>query len=291
MKIANCQSFIWTKMDLTRIEVTKNLLKKYGIKPKKYLGQHFILSNKALENIIKAAEIKENDTIIEIGPGLGTLTQKLVLTGAKIIAVEKDSQMITILKETLKDYGNIKIIQNDILKYLDLEFQIQSQPKGQKPYKVVANLPYYITAPVIRKFLELKNQPEYMVLMVQKEVAQRICAKPPSMNLLAVGVQFFADTEIINYLSAEMFWPKPKVDSAIIRIRPKKKIGVDQKKFFLIVKTAFSQKRKQLFGNLKRTLKITDEIITKALNSSGIDPRARAQEVSLEKWLKLAKSF
>jgi len=272
-------------MDLTNKKIIKDLLKRHGLKPEKYLGQHFILSKKALAQIVAAAEIKKSDTIIEIGPGFGTLTQELAGTGAKIIAIEKDPKMILILKETLADYKNIKIIQADAR-------NIGFGNLYLKKYKIVANLPYNIATFLIRQWLELKNLPELMILMIQKEVAKRICAKPPHMNLLAVSTQFLAIAKIIGYVPAEAFWPKPKVDSAIIKITPKKSPPQKMRDaFFVVVKAGFSQPRKQLLGNLSKKLILPKEKLLKIFKNLDISERARAENLSLEQWVSLANSL
>jgi len=231
----------------------KILLKKYGIRPLKSLGQNFLVNERVFDRIIRAAELSSNDIILEIGPGIGNLTLRLGERVKKVIAIEKDKKMYEVLKKMLENQNvkNIKVIEQDALK-LDFSQYIQ------KPYKLVANLPYYITSPVIRKFLELKKPPESMVLMVQKEVAQRICAKPPKMSLLAVSVQFYAKPKIISYVSKKSFWPRPKVDSAIIKIIPFKLSWSkkDIEKFFEIVKAGFSHPRKQLINNLSKGLNL-----------------------------------
>ena len=273
-------------MNLTNKTVIKDLLKKHRTGPEKYLGQHFILSKKSLAKMITAAEIKKNDTIIEIGPGLGTLTQELAKTGAKIIAIEKDLKMISILKETQADYQNIKIIQADARKLSILRID------SLKRYKIVANLPYNAATFLIRQWLESKNPPELMVLMIQKEVAQRITAKSPYSNLLAISVQFYADVKIIDYVKKESFWPKPKVNAAIIKIVPKKmtvlRAIANRQSFFKVVKAGFSQPRKQLAGNLLKRLKLPRERLMEIFRNSNILSTARAENLSLDEWQKLA---
>lgn len=272
-------------IELTSIKVIKGLLKKYSLKPEKRLGQHFLWDKKVLRKIVKAADLKPKDVVLEIGPGIGNLTQELAKRVKKVIAVEKDQKMIEILKETVGNLKNVEIFQADILKY-----QI-SKIKNQK-YKVVANLPYYIVSPVIRKFLECKVAPYKMILMVQKEVAQRISAKPPNLNLLAVSVQFYAQPKIISYVSKKSFWPQPKVDSAILRISQiHADLKTDPHRFFQIVKSGFSQPRKQLLNNLSRGLKIDKEKIKIWLLKNKIQPYQRPGTLSLENWLSLTKSF
>jgi len=286
-------------MNLTNKKIIKDLLKKYGAKAEKYLGQHFILSKKALAQMIESAEIKKTDTVIEIGPGLGTLTQELAKTGAKIIAVEKDPLMLNILKETLTVHKNIKIIQADA-RQLSISHPAGDHPKGgdfqfSKKYKIVANLPYNVATFLIHQWLEAEKPPQLMILMVQKEVAQRICAKPPRMNLLAVSVQFYADAKIIDYVPAEAFWPRPKVDSAIIKITPKENAVfpaiANKTAYFKVVKAGFSQPRKQLAGNLAKKLNIPKEKIPLMFQKLDIPDRARAENLSVEQWTSLAISL
>jgi len=242
------------------------------------LGQNFLVDRTILNKIISAGDLSKKDTVLEIGPGLGVLTQELAKRTKKVIAVEKDRTLCQILKDMLRVEGinNVKVINKDALTY-------KLQPTS---YKLIANLPYYITSPVIRKFLEAKHKPELMVLMVQKEVAQRICAK--KMSLLSISVQFYAVPKIISYVSKKSFWPQPKVDSAILRIAPRKnadsyaeKRGINTRKFFNLVRTGFSSKRKMLKNNLK--------IEESTLEKLGINPRARAENLSIEQWLKLYK--
>lgn len=272
-------------MSLNLREETQNLLKKYHIRPSKGLGQNFLVDRTAVKEVVKAAGLKPGDTVLEIGPGLGILTKELAGKAKRVIAVEKDRKMIGILEDTLNSFDNIEVIQGDILK-TDLTLD--------KRYKVAANLPFYLTAPVIRKFLESRLPPKEMVFIIQKEVGQRICAKVPDMNLLAVSVQFYAEAEIISYISKESFWPQPKVDSAIIRIVPqsnsiRKNINTDL--FFKIVKAGFSQPRKQLLNNFSKGLKIDRESIMAWLAENGVKPERRAETLSMEEWINLAKSY
>ncbi len=269
-------------MNLISIKPIKELLEKYRVKPSKGLGQNFLVHQGTLNAIIEAAELSPKDTVLEVGPGIGTLTQELAKKAGQVIAVEKDSHMVEILKETLKDYSNVEVIQGDSLQYEELP----------KHYKVVANIPYYLTSPLIRKFLESDNKPEYMVLMVQKEVAKRICANPPDMSLLAVSVQFYADAKMIAKVPREYFWPSPNVDSAIIKIVPKKEsFTVDPTIFFKVVKAGFSQPRKQLGNNLSKSLKKDREVINKWLVQNRIDPQQRAETLNIKDWITLAKTF
>lgn len=276
-------------MNLTSRKIIKNLLKKYQTRLLKRLGQSFLVNREILKKIIKTANPQSNDIILEIGPGIGVLTQELAKKVKKVIAIEKDPKMIEILKETLRDFKNIKIIQGDILKIKN-----GSIMKWLDGYKVVANLPYYIVSPVIRKFLESEYQSEEMVLMVQKEVAQRIVARPPKMNLLAVSVQFYSKPEIITFVSKKSFWPSPKVGGAIIKIIPRKSALLSapiSDQFFRIIKAGFSQPRKQVANNLSKGLKLNKEEVKSWLLKNKILPSQRAETLTIENWIKLTKSY
>ncbi|HLD42208.1 MAG TPA: 16S rRNA (adenine(1518)-N(6)/adenine(1519)-N(6))-dimethyltransferase RsmA [archaeon] len=279
-------------MDLFSIKTIKELLGKQGIKPRKSLGQNFLTSKGVLGDILKAASLTKQDTVLEIGPGIGTLTRGLAQSAKKVAAVEKDSAMVEILKETTKDLPNIEIIQGDILKLRQAKELLSLSKEG---YKVVANLPYYITSPVIRLFLEAEHKPELLVLMVQKEVAQRICAKPPKMSLLAVSVQIYGEPSIVAYVKKGCFWPQPKVDSAILKIAPHNltKLSypqLDLVKFFTVVKAGFKQPRKQLLNNLSQGLKIPKQKVETWLGQIGIAPTQRAETLAMQDWINLAKS-
>ncbi len=292
-------------MTLTSLKNIKNLLKKYQIRPSKGLGQNFLVDKEAVKKIIEAADLEIEDIVLEVGPGLGVLTQELAKKVKKVIGIEKDWKMVEILKETLKDRKNVEIVLGDILKIGNWKL-IENWKLEIGNYKVVANLPFYLTAPVIRQFLEyMEVQPQYMVLMVQKEVAQRICAKPrtrtssvrgrPPMNLLAISVQFYAEPEIVSYISKKSFWPQPKVDSAIIKITPLPNKILQRsdlcQSFFKIVRAGFSQPRKQLINNLSKGLNLGKEKIQNWLLKNHIQPSQRAETLSVDDWLKLTKSF
>jgi len=272
-------------VDLTSPKIIKELLSKYETRPSRGLGQNFLIDKYVLEKIIESAGLKPTDSVLEVGPGIGTLTQKLAENGGKIIAVEKDETMIEILKETLKDYKHIEVIAGDILKIDPMINALN--------YKLVANIPYYLTSPLIRKFLESENPPQEIILMLQKEVAQRICSKPPRMSLLAVSVQFYAESKIISYVSKNCFWPSPKVDSAIIKIIPYPDSSLRAKRsnlFFEVVKAGFSHPRKQLAGNLSKILKIDRKKTNEWLIKNNIKPTQRAETLSIDDWQNLAKT-
>jgi len=268
---------------------TKKLLKEYGISPKKYMGQNFLIDKKILAKIIKTAELKKQDTVLEIGAGTGILTKELAKKVKKVIAIEKDKSLIKILKKELKkeNIKNVEIIEGNVLL---LEKNSLKLPNN---YKIVANLPYYISARVLRKFLEEIPQkkkgkrPKLMVVTVQKEVAKRICATPGNMNILAISVQLYSFPKIVKIIKKESFWPKPKVDGTILKLKIKNKIPkIDIKKFFKIIKVGFSSPRKQIKNNLKKVFgKETEEFLKKAR----INPESRPEEINLENWLNFYK--
>ena len=267
----------------------KGLLQKYEIYPSKRLGQNFLIDGSVIKKFLKAADLKSGDIVLEIGPGIGNLTREIAKKTKKVIAVEKDPQMIRILNDELriKNIKNVKVVEGDILKS-----NIQNLTSNIQ-YKVVANLPFYLTAPVIRKFLETRKvQPSTMTLIVQKEVAQRICARPPHMNLLAVLVQFYAKPEISSYIPKKSFWPQPKVDSAILRIT---QIHADKKtdkhRFFGIVRAGFSQPRKQLTNNLTKKLGLGKETVITWLKKNKIQPIQRAETLKIKDWIALTESY
>jgi len=243
------------------------------IKPKKIFGQNFLIDRSAVKKIVRVADLKADDIVLEIGPGTGILTREILKSTSNIIAVEKDRRLIKDLKE---EFREIKILNEDILKFNKLP----------KRYKVVANLPFYAASPIIRKFLEGPSPPQEMILVVQKEVAQRITAKPPRMSILAVSVQLYAEARIVSYISKKSFRPQPEVDAAIIKITYNKPF-FQKERFFKVVKAGFSAPRKQLINNLSKGLKIKKEIIQDYLKQIGIKPERRAETLTVEEWKKL----
>ena len=259
------------------------------------MGQNFLIDRGALKKIVEAGELTRDDIIVEVGPGFGVLTFELAEKVKKVIAVEKDKTLAKILKERLLEnkISNVLVIEGDILK-MDISELIGNYSLQTTHYKLIGNIPYYITAPLIRKFLESGQKPSIMVLMVQKEVAQRICAKPVQnqMSLLAISVRFYAEPEIIAYVSKKSFRPSPKVDSAIIKIavkKPKDLPKIDSELFFKIVKAGFAGKRKQLINTLSRGLDKTKERVKDVLEQAMIQPERRAESLSLEEWVALVK--
>lgn len=269
------------------------------IVPKKSLGQNFLINPRILDKIVAAAEITKEDIVLEVGPGTGNLTKKLAEKvlgqgsgqAGRVIAVEKDRRLIEFLKSKLSENsaiaGKSEIIEGDILK-----LKIKKLKLGNFGYKIVANIPYYITSRFLRKVFAEWPKPKLIILTVQKEVAQRIVAKPPHMNLLAVSIQFFAEPQIVSYISKNNFRPRPKVDSAIIKLRPKEKLPTDDpEKFFKIAKAGFSGKRKQLINSLSHKLELSKNEALKILNKAGLNPESRPEELNIQNWLDITKYF
>jgi 16S rRNA (adenine1518-N6/adenine1519-N6)-dimethyltransferase len=261
------------------------LLKQYRLHAHKGLGQNFLQDSEALEKIVSAAEIHEDDTVLEIGPGLGSLTRYLALTAKEVVAVELDENLIEPLKAVLSPYQNIQIIHGDVLKLSPGDLISANQ------YLVVANIPYYITSAVIRHLLESKSKPRRVVLTIQKEVAQRICARPGDMSLLALSVQVYGSPRIAAHIPAQAFFPAPQVDSAVlvVDILPAPLVGEELlDSFFRLIKAGFSQKRKTLRNSLSSGLHISPTKVTELLARANIDPQRRAETLSIEEWKRLS---
>ena len=280
----------------------QRLLRQHGLRPRQRLGQRFLADEGVLARIVAAAEIAPTDTVVEVGPGLGSLTRALAVQAGRVIAVELDAQLVAVLHQCLPDCPNVTIVQGDILQLapaenipLDDGDILQLAPAElvgpHVPYLVVANLPYYITSPVLRHFLEASRPPERLVLMIQKEVAQRILATPGHLNLLAVSVQFYARPRLVGHVPAAAFYPRPQVDSAIVRLdvyhQPPVPVD-DVPQFFLVVAACFGQRRKQLKNALAHGLWLPVAIATEALAAAGIAPQQRAESLSLDDWARLA---
>ncbi len=257
------------------------------MKLKKSLGQNFLRNEKIASKIIASAEIKNTDTVLEIGPGDGVLTEKIIKQADKIIAVEIDQRLIPVLQHKFRNFDKIEIIHGDILN-MDLRPLVENLP-----YKLIANIPYYITSKILRIFLELQNPPTEMILMVQKEVAERIAAVPGKMSKLSVMVQYYAHPEILFYVDKKNFEPMPEVDSAIIKIVCKQQLKTDgeRKDFFRIVRTGFCARRKTLINNLSNSLHLEKKEIALKLKKLNISSTARAQELSIQKWKELVKEI
>jgi len=274
----------------------RQLLRQFGFKPKKRLGQHFLIDEAVLERILSAAELSPGDIVVEIGPGLGVLTEGLARRGARVIAVELDSKLVALLKKRLATFPDVKVVRADILKVTPrqlLQNNITASELAQG-YKVIANLPYYITSPVLRHFLEAQLRPSEMVVMVQKEVGEAIAAIPGKMSLLSVKTQFYSKPVIISYVPAASFYPPPKVDSVILRLdvysRPPIEVS-DVAGFFDIVIHGFSSPRKQLRNSLAHSLEMPPSQVASLLEKAGIEGKRRAETLNLEEWRELWKNF
>jgi len=274
----------------------KTLLRRYNLRPQKRLGQHFLVDEGTLESIMSAAEPSSDDIVIEVGPGLGILTKKLAAAVARVVAVELDSRLVKALRKELADSSNVEIVHGDILKVAPQRLAgdyLACAGSGQS-YKVVANLPYYITSPVLRHFLQASLKPSLMVVMVQKEVGEAIAAVAGKMSLLAVGIQFYSKPTVIGYVPAKCFHPPPKVDSLVLRLdvyaRPAVEVP-DVDSFFDMVSCGFRAPRKQLRNSLAQALGIPPRQVAPVLEEAGIEARRRAETLSLEEWKGLWEAF
>ena len=272
---------------------TKEIIEKNGFNFKKNFGQNFLIDQNILDNIIDAAEITKDDFVLEIGPGIGSLTQYLAENAGKVVAVEIDKTLIPILSETLAGYDNLEIINEDVLK-LDINKLIDEKNAG-KPIKVVANLPYYITTPIIMELLERRMNVKSITVMVQKEVADRMQAKPKTKDYgaLTAAVQYYSDANINFIVPPGCFMPRPNVDSAVITldIRQENIYDVkDENLMFRIIKAAFGQRRKTLLNGLNNTanLNLSKEELTSSLIELGVDERIRGEALSVEEFARLS---
>jgi len=265
------------------------LLREYDLRPRKDWGQNFLVSERALDRIVEAAELTPSDTVLEVGPGLGDLTLRLAERAGRVIAVEIDEKLLALLARVLAERPNVELILGDILELniAELLGEVSFAPEN---YKVVANLPYYVTSAILRHLLEAEVKPSLMVVTVQREVAERVVAEPGQMSLLAVGVQFYGFPRIVSRIPRGAFYPPPEVASAILRIDLRSSFPVsegEEERFFQVVRAGFSQRRKQLKNSLAHGLGMSSECAVEALRDCGIDGWRRAQELSLEEWVKL----
>ncbi len=270
-------------MSLPPLNVTA-LLRAHGLSPKKSLGQNFLVDPVALERIVQAAEIDPGRSVLEVGPGLGSLTRYLARAAGRVVAVELDAALIPVLEDVLRETPNVELVHGDILK-LD-----PARLMGQGGYFVVANIPYYITSNLIRHLLEAPLKPQRLVLTVQREVAERISAGPGDMSLLALGVQVYGQPKIVTRIPAGAFYPPPTVDSAVVRVDlyPEPLIPAAQiDTFFRLAKAGFGQKRKTMRNALSAGLGIPPAEVAALLEKAGIDPQRRAETLSLEEWKRL----
>jgi len=272
------------EIDLTNIRELRNLLYAHQMRPNKAFGQNFLVDRSVLQRIIGAAEINADDQVLELGAGTGVLTRELAKHARRVVAVELERDMLSLLAETTRYFANVELVERNML-YVDPAEVFESAA-----YKLVANLPYYITAPTFRHFLESTNPPRLLVVMVQYEVAQRIVAEPGDLSLLGVSVQFYGKPKIIDHVPARAFYPAPKVDSAILRIDLKDEVPLTSNQrdsFFRLVQAGFSERRKQLHNSLAHGLHRKDAVVQAWLSAASIDPARRAETLSIEEWLQL----
>ena len=283
------------------------VLRRHGLRLKKGLGQNFLADPVHLDRIVAAAELTPDDVVLEIGPGVGTLTVRLARQAGRVVAVELDAALLPVLAETLAGQSNVTVVQGDILELTPSELvgkndqwstvndQLSTGRSGGATtgYKVVANLPYYITSAAIRHLLTADLPPELIVLTIQREVAQRIVAQPPDMSLLAVSVQYYAEPKLVARIPAGTFYPPPKVDSAIIRLRKWATPPVDAPSddlFFQVARAGFGQRRKQLRNSLGSGLSIGGDAADSLLAAAGIESTRRAETLTLAEWAAIARA-
>ncbi|HEX8995127.1 MAG TPA: 16S rRNA (adenine(1518)-N(6)/adenine(1519)-N(6))-dimethyltransferase RsmA [Ktedonobacterales bacterium] len=272
-------------LDLADIGTLRALLRRHGLeRTNKRLGQHLLVSRKALDAVVNAADLTSADNALEVGAGPGALTVELARRAGHVVAIEMDRDILPVLAETTAPYSNVEIIPRDLLT-VDLGAVF-----GGEPYKFVANLPYYITALIMRRILEARPRPTLMVVMTQREVAERMVAPPGELNLLGLSVQFYGQPRIISLVPPGAFYPPPKVESAVVRIDIFPELPLDdagRDLLFRLAHAAFGGKRKQIHNSLAQNLRLTPEQVDRWLAASDIDVERRAQSLSLEEWLRL----
>jgi 16S rRNA (adenine1518-N6/adenine1519-N6)-dimethyltransferase len=277
-------SSISDEIDLTNIRELRNFLYAHHIRPNKAFGQNFLVDRDILLHIVEAAGIHADDQVLELGAGPGVLTRELAKRARRVVAVELEREMLSLLAKSTHNNKNVEIMERNLL-YVD--------PKeifGSDSYKLVANLPYYIASPTFRHFLESANPPRLFVVMVQYEVAQRIVAAPGDLSLLGVSIQFYGEPKIIEHVPARAFYPAPKVDSAILRIDLQDEVPLtpgQRDSFFRLVQAGFSERRKQLHNALAHGLYCKNADVQSWLLKANLDPSRRAETLSIEDWLRL----
>ncbi|MFM1655439.1 16S rRNA (adenine(1518)-N(6)/adenine(1519)-N(6))-dimethyltransferase RsmA [Brevibacillus sp. B_LB10_24] len=276
---------------------TRAILEEYGFSFKKSLGQNFLVDPNILHNIVEAAELSKEKAVIEVGPGIGALTEQLCRAAGRVLAIELDQRLLPILAQTLSPYENVEVIHGDVLQ-LDLKRLIAERLGGSGAISVVANLPYYVTSPILMKLLEEKLPLESIVVMIQKEVADRIAAKPGTKDYgsLSVAAQFYAVPEVEMIVPASVFIPKPNVDSAVLSLRIRKQPPVevnDERLFFKVVRASFGQRRKTLLNNMITSLfgKERKLLAAEVLNAVGIDPGRRGETLAIEEFAAIANEI
>jgi 16S rRNA (adenine1518-N6/adenine1519-N6)-dimethyltransferase len=272
--------------DLTDPRVVRRLLRQHNVWPNKGFGQHLLVDRDALDALVAAAELTPDDAVLEVGAGMGVLTVALAERAGRVVTVEMEREILPLLRETTARFTNVEIVEGDLLRIAPSELF------GAQPYKVVANLPYYITAPALRHFLEATSRPERLVVMVQKEVAERLTAKPGDMSMLGLSVQFYGRPQLVRVVAAASFLPSPKVDSAIVRVDlyPGERVDpATRDVLFGIARAGFAERRKQLHNTLARNLRVPRERLEGWLAEAGIEPSRRAETLSVEEWIRLAQ--
>ena len=274
--------------ELTRRASVEGLLRRHRIRPEKRLGQNFLIDAEALERVVSAAEVGPADVILEVGAGLGTLTQRLARLAARVVAVEYDRRLEPVLRETVGQEPRVEIVMADVLR-LDL-----GRVLAQAEFKVVANIPYQITSHLIRRLLESASPPQRVVLTVQREVAERVVAGPGEMNLLALGVQAYGQAQVVARLPAAAFYPAPRVESAVLRIDvrvPPRMTPEQAREVFRLARGGFAQPRKKLRNSLAAGLHLSPQDVERRLTQAGISPASRAEDLSLEDWQRIAAGW
>lgn len=275
-------------LDLTDIGTLKALLRRHGLaQTNKRLGQHLLVSRKALDAVVNAAELTGEDNALEVGAGPGALTVELAKRAGRVVAIEMDRDILPVLAETTSAYPNVEVIPRDLLT-VDLGAVF-----GGAPYKFIANLPYYITALIMRRILEARPRPTRMVVMTQREVAERMVAPAGDLSLLGLSVQFYGQPSIVSFVPATAFYPPPKVESAVVRIDIFPTLPLDdtgRELLFSLAHAAFGGKRKQIHNSLAQNLRLAPEQVERWLAASEIDVERRAQSLSLDEWLRLTRT-
>lgn len=269
------------------------LLKKYNLTPNKIRGQNFLISDQVLQDIISASQIKKDDLILEVGPGLGALTQELIKHGDRVVAFEVDKNFAKVLNKLKEVANNLEIVWQDILSLTDADWAKILFKHKKDNYKIVANIPYYLTSKFIQKFILAEKQPESMVLMIQKEVAERIVARDDKNSLLSLSVAFYAKSKIETIVTKDNFYPAPKVDSAVINIFDIHfwSYSQDEKKTWQLIKRGFASKRKKLVNNLSTDPNLSKEKILDVFLKLKLDKNVRAENLSPEDWLNLSQNL
>ena len=271
------------------IETLKQLLIDYGLKPNKTYGQNFLMDEIILQDMVDVASVSDVDAVIEVGPGIANLTKFLLHTSKQVISIEKDEQFIPILNSLKKKYKHFSYLHEDVL-----NVELDALVGDLQQYKVVANIPYYVTGKIIQKFLAAKHKPRSMTLLMQKEVAHNLTAKPGNLNLLAISVQLHAEAKLIQVVPAHKFYPAPKVDSAVVHIElyEHEKYKVDDEKFFFkVLRACFLGKRKQIHNTLTNNLHVPKEEVGDILRHVNISTTYRPQQLTIEQWIELSKKI